>query len=215
MAHAFAEQTIAVSSEHGLVQYLSMANIVKGWALAKKGSCEKGIELIYRGLEQHEAIGARLIRPHLLALLAEALGDAGLPEEGLGVLLEAFALSKQNNDCYYDAELHRLKGELLLTHADHRARSDLPPEGSGGLDSDQHPFVAAEACFQEALKIAQKQKAKSWELRAALSIALLYERQDRNGEAHKILDRTYCLFSEGFETTDLTDAKRMLDHLRA
>src|SRR5262249_44058447 len=125
---------------------------------------------------------------------AEAYGQAGQSREGLQVLAEALTLIENNGDCWYEAEIHRLKGALLLQqHSDNQAE--------------------AETCFQQAITVAQNQQAKSWELRAATSLARLWQQQGKRQEAHDLLAPVYHWFTEGFDTADLQEAKALLDEL--
>ncbi|MCI0419768.1 MAG: AAA family ATPase, partial [Acidobacteria bacterium] len=204
LAQEYAEAAIALSSEHGLMLYLRQAPITRGWALAEQGRHKEGIEQMRQGLAAYEATGAKVLRPHMLALLAEALGKAGRPEEGLMVLAEALVVSRQSGHRYYDAELYRLKGELLLLQAGGRHVS---------LAATDEVEAQAESCFNEAIRMAQKQRAKFWELRAGMSLARLYQKQGRKEEARRMLGETYGWFTEGFDTADLKEAKEMLDQL--
>jgi predicted ATPase len=129
-----------------------------------------------------------------LAPLAEAYGQAGQVDEGLQVLAEALIYVEQSGECWWEAELHRLKGELLL------------------LQSSDNRAEAA-ASFQQALAIAQRQQAKSWELRAATSLARLWQRQGKRAEAYELLAPVYGWFTEGFDTADLQEAKALLEAL--
>src|SRR5215467_13567362 len=129
-----------------------------------------------------------------LALLAETYGKAGQAAEGLRVLAEALAHVHATEERFYEAEIHRLKGELLL------ARS-------------AENQVEAEACFHEALTIARHQQAKSLELRAAMSLARLWQQQGKRAEARALLAPVYGWFTEGFDTADLQDAKALLEAL--
>src|SRR5262249_43093830 len=136
--------------------------------------------------------GAALQRPYFLALLAEVHGTMGQPEAGLTVLTKALALVDQTGEHFYEAELYRLKGALLVQqHADHQAE--------------------AEHCFLHALAIARNQQAKSLELRVATSLARLWQQQGKRQEAHDLLAPIYGWFTEGFDTADLQDAKALLD----
>jgi predicted ATPase len=129
-----------------------------------------------------------------LGCLAEACGEAGQPEEGLKALTEAFDLVSKTQDCWSEAELYRLQGELLLM----RAESSV---------------AEAEACFQRAIEIARQQSAKSWELRTTTSLARPLAKQGRCDGARAMLAETYGWFTEGFDTADLKDAKALLDDL--
>jgi predicted ATPase len=162
------------------------------------------------GLAAHRLTGAEVILPHFLALLVEAFAKAGQVEEGLRVLDEALAVIHRNGEKYYLAELYRIKGELLLLQAAGRRLSRAPASGPVVLD----PRAAeAEQCFHQSINIARQQKAKSWELRAVMSLARLYQDQNKWAEAHGLLDRIYGNFTEGFDTADLREAKALLDDL--
>ncbi|MCI0420206.1 MAG: hypothetical protein L0312_13445, partial [Acidobacteria bacterium] len=182
LAQERAQAAIALASEHGLVFYLAQATITRGWTLVEQGRHVEGIEQMRRGLTEYEATGAKLLRPHLLALLAEALGKAGRPEEGLIVLAEALVVSQQSGNRYYDAELYRLKGELLLMQAAGRHVSLAATDEEVLVEAQPTMVMQAESCLNEAIRIAQKQRAKSWELRAGLSLARLYQKQGRKKE---------------------------------
>ena len=131
-------------------------------------------------------------RPYYLALLAEAYGKAGQTKEGLDVLAEALAVVAKTGEGWWEAELHRLTGELLLKQV-------LP-------DAPQ-----AEGCFRRALAIARRQQAKSLELRAAMSLARLWQSQNKRQEAYDLLAPVSNWFTEGFDTADLKDAKGLLE----
>jgi predicted ATPase len=128
------------------------------------------------------------------ALLAEAYRKAGQTDEGIAEVTKALATAQQTECRYYNAELHRIKGELLLTQT--------------AADEQE-----AEVCFQNALKVSRSQSAKSLELRAAMSLSRLWQRQGKRAEAQNLLAGVYCWFTEGFDTADLKAAKAMLDEL--
>jgi class 3 adenylate cyclase/tetratricopeptide (TPR) repeat protein len=153
---------------------------------------------IRQGLATWRATGAELDRPYFLALLAEMQGKMGQAEEGLRVVGEALAIVERTEERFYEAELHRLKGELTLQS------NVLNPESR---------VKEAEACFQQALSVARQQSAKSWELRAATSLARLWQQQDKQQEARDLLAPVYNWFTEGFDTADLKDAKALLEEL--
>ena len=155
-----AEAAIGLSAEHGFPFWQASATILRGWALAKQGSSDEGIAQIRQGLAAYLATGARVARPYFLALLAETYVDVGQIQAGLDVLPDAFAIVASTGEHYYEAELHRLKGELLLR------RSPTQADISSATQN-------AEACFHKAIAIARQQGAKSLELRAAVSLARL------------------------------------------
>jgi predicted ATPase len=212
-AQEHAEAAIAVSREHGLALYQSMATITRGWALSEQGLEEEGIEQMRQGLAAYQATGAEVIRPHFLALLAEALGKARQADEGLRVSEEALAMAHRNGERYYEAELYRLKGELLLMQSTGRSVSRAAPGGKAVVKAEPLAVSNAEGCFNQSIKIAQRQNAKSLELRAVMSVARLYQNQGRQEEARGLLAQIYNRFTEGVDTMDLREAKALLDEL--
>ncbi len=189
-----AETSLALATEQGFPFLAGLAMVVRGWALVKQGQCEEGITQLREGLVAFRATGAELECSHWLGLLAEACRDTGRTEEGLRVLAEAFDHVAQTGIVYYEPELRRLEGELRLRH-------------------DPADAQKAEACFQRAVAIARRTQAKSWELRAATSLARLKRDQGRRGEARDLLAPVFGWFTEGFDTADLQEAKALLDDL--
>ena len=165
--------------------------ILCGWALAEQTQEEDGITLIRQGLAAFQATGAALFMTYSLALLAEAYRRMGQAEAGLRVLQEALALVDKHDERFYEAELHRLQGELLLRQ--------VAPDAA-----------EAAARFQQALTIARRQQAKSLELRAAMSLARLWQQQGKRAAARELLAPIYGWFTEGFDTADLQEAKALL-----
>jgi DNA-binding SARP family transcriptional activator/predicted ATPase len=188
-----AEVCIQLSTEHGFQYWLSGELTVRGWALAGQGQTEEGIAQIREGIAISRATGAELQVPISHAMLAEACGKAGRVEEGLAALTEALATTHRTGERWSEAELHRLKGELLWVQ---------------GADAGE-----AEACFQHAIQVAHQQQAKSFELRAVTSLCRLWKEQGRRKEARKRLADVYNWFSEGFDTPDLQEAKSLLETL--
>jgi predicted ATPase/DNA-binding winged helix-turn-helix (wHTH) protein len=213
LAQEHAEAAFAVSSEHGLALYQAMATVMRGWPLLKQGRHQEAIEQMRQGLAALQATGTELVRPHFLGLLAETLTKAGQPEEGLRALEAAVELAQRGGERYYEAELYRLKGEALLIQAARPGFSRATIDGKAVVEAGPTAEAQAEACFNQSIKIAQKQKSKSWELRAVMSMARLYQDQRKQKEARALLTRTYNKFTEGFATTDLREAKALLDEL--
>jgi predicted ATPase len=193
-----AEALISISTEQGFALFVALGPILRGWALASQGLAEEGIAQIRQGLTAFSATGAAYTRAHFLALLAETCGRAGQWEEALSVLAEALALVDKTGECYYEAELYRLKGELTL---------QSKAQGS------QSTVEEAEECFWKAIAIARRQSAKSLELRAVLSLARLWQQQGKRNEAYQMLSELYGWFTERFDTKDLQDAKRFMEEL--
>jgi class 3 adenylate cyclase/predicted ATPase len=189
-----AEATILLATEQGFPFWMAIGSSLRGWALAHQGQAQEGIAQIAQGLRAHRATGAEIARPYFLALLAEAHGVLGEPEAGLAVLTEALTLTETTGERFYESELYRLQGALLLQRSsDHQAE--------------------AESCFHHALDIARNQQAKSLELRTATSLARLWQQQGKRQEAHDLLAPVYHWFTEGFDTADLKDTKALLDAL--
>jgi len=171
-----------------------MATGLRGLAMAKEGHKEEGIAQIQEGLASYRATGAELYRPYFLCLLAEACMETGRFDDGLRALTEALNAADEHENRHYEAEIHRLKGAVLLKQDDSNA-------------------AEAQYCFERAIEIARKQSAKSWELRATMSLARLLAKQGRREEARTMLAEIYGWFTEGFDTADLKDAKALLEEL--
>jgi predicted ATPase len=189
-----AEAAIRLATDQGFPVWRARGVVLRGWALAHQGQAQEGIEQMHQGSRAFRASGAESNQSYLLALLAKAHGTLGEPEAGLMVLTEALALMDTTGERWYEAELYRLKGELLLQQS-----SDNQAE--------------AETCFQQAISVARSQQAKSLELRAATSLARLWQQQGKRQEAHDLLAPVYNWFTEGFDTADLQDAMALLAEL--
>jgi class 3 adenylate cyclase/predicted ATPase len=187
----WAEATLAIVTEQGIGRYLGTVTFTRGWALAAQGRHEEGMAQMRQGLAARRAMGAGVTLAQYSARLGEAYGRIGQAEEGLGLMAEALAVVEKG-DLWSEAELHRIKGELLLR----QAVPDTPK---------------AEACFQQALAVARRQQAKSWELRAAMSLSRLWQQQGKRAEAREVLAPIYSWFTEGFDTPDLQEAKALLE----
>jgi predicted ATPase len=213
-----AETVFALSTEYELAFWCAYGTIMRGWASAQQGQEETGITLIHNGLAALRETGGELGRTYFLALLAETCSTAGHVTEGLRALTEALAAVEKTAEHFYAAELHRLKGELLLKAEGGRSQSPCatawvqpsfpPPTQSRRVPSAALP---AEACFQQALAVARRQQARSLELRAAMSLARLWQQQGRRQAAHHLLAEVYAWFSEGVDTADLQQAKVLLE----
>ena len=172
-----AEAAIRLAQEQRFPFFMVFGTILRGWALVQQGQAQEGIKQINQGLTTYPATGAEMLRPYFLVLLAEAYGTRGQPEAGLTVLTEALTFTDTTGEHWYEAELYRLKGELLLQQkSDHQAE--------------------AEACFHHAMAIAQDQQAKSFELRTATSLARLWQQQGTRQEAHDLLAPVYGWFTD-------------------
>ena len=194
LAQERAEALMRLAAEQGFQFWLAVGTARRDWALIQQGrqNAEEMAQLRQR-LAAYCATGSEPERAYWLALLAEAYGTAGQAEEGLGLLREALVVAETSGEHYWEAELYRLKGELL--------HQTVP-------DTQQ-----AESCFCQALATARRQQAKSLELRAAMSLARLWQGQGKRAAACQMLVEVYGWFTEGFDTADLREAKALLDAL--
>jgi predicted ATPase len=215
-----AEAVITLSNEQKLPQWIAAGALLRGKALVEQGQAEEGIAQMCQGLAARRAMGAEGRLPSFLTLLAEAYGTVGQVEEGLTALTEALVIGNKSGERWWEAELYRITGTLTL-----QARARLG-QGSGKAQASQgrskavdplllipDPQSEAEASFLKAIAIAQRQQAKSWELRAATSLARLWQSQGKQKEAHHLLSEIYDWFTEGFDTADLQEAKSLIEEL--
>jgi predicted ATPase len=182
-----------------------------GSAVAEQGQEEKGLELMRQGLAAQRAIGGRILEQYWLALQIAAYLNEGQCEQGRAALAEACAVA-ENGECIWEAEVYRLHGELRLQELLLTSRQVAIPSRQP-VPPDTHAEVEPEAYFQKALAIARRQHAKSLELRAATSLARLWQQQGKRREAHRLLSEVYTWFTEGFDTKDLQEAKALLGEL--
>jgi predicted ATPase len=170
--------------------------------LAKRGEVEKGIALTRQGLADYQAAGSRVGQTYVLSLLAEMCGKLNQVETGLSLLNEGLEVANMTEERFYEAELYRLKGELTI-------QSEASQSGAGA-SLKSTCTEKAEEFFQHALDVARRQNSKAWELRAATSLAGLWQKQNKKAEAHELLAEIYSWFTEGYDTADLKDAKVLL-----
>jgi len=188
------EAYLSIGTEHGFSRLAAQATIVRGWLLVQQGQVEEGIVQMRPAMAGHGVTLLGRDRSYFLALMAEAFERGGQVAEGLSTLTEELARVNKTGERFYEAEMHRIKGELLLKHA-------VPDE------------VEAECCFQESLALARSQSAKSLELRAAMSLSRLWQRQGKQAPARQLLGEIYGWFIEGFDTADLQEARALLQQL--
>ena len=190
---------IDLSRTQDFALWLAGGMIMMGWALVNQGQIEAGITQMAEGWTAWRASGAKVMTSCFLALQAEAYGKAGRIAEGFSSLEKAFEQIQQTDERYYESEVHRIQGELLLHPESHNQKADHQ--------------TTPEECFHKALEVARQQEAKSLELRAAMSLSRLWQDQGKTQEAQELLSGVYNWFTEGFETTDLQDAKTLLETL--
>jgi predicted ATPase/DNA-binding winged helix-turn-helix (wHTH) protein len=189
-----ATAAMALCTEQGFALYLARGTILQGWAMAEQGQGAEGLAQMCQGLVAYQATGAAVFRSYYLAFLAEAYGKLGQAGEGLTMLDEALTTVHKTGERFYEAELYRLKGELLLV-------------------CSAENYGEAEACFQQALTVARRQQARSYELRAATSLSRLWQHQGQRAAAYDLLAPVYGWFTEGFDSLDLQEAKALLEAL--
>jgi predicted ATPase/class 3 adenylate cyclase len=187
-----AEESVALSIEHNFPLWLAWGTAYRGWSLTALGQTQEGLALIKQGLAAVRATGTILMTPHWLMLLADAYAMLGQPDEGLSCLTEAALVLGTIDERFEEAEFHRLRGQLL--------------NGVGER-------AEAETNYHQAMAIAKRQGAKVWELRAATSLARLWINEGKCYQARDLLGPIYDWFTEGYETSDLKQAKALLDSL--
>jgi class 3 adenylate cyclase/tetratricopeptide (TPR) repeat protein len=193
---ARAQARLAIAIASGLFTGRALSEIYLGWADVLDGELERGILNMRAHMSQLTTAGSEYISDRCLTFIAAALGRAGRFEEALATLAEAINFVERTGQRYYEAELHRLIGELLLGR-------------------DKANAAAAEESFHTALDISRQQRAKSWELRTSNSLARLLRDSSRGAEARALLAEIYAWFTEGFDTADLKDARALLEELNA
>ncbi len=195
-----ATQMLRICQEHGFSAWEAAAMVLKGWALAAQNCREDGIAMIRKGIDAWKETRGELLMPLFLALLAQAYQRDGQYDLARQTLETALQVITRTGERTYAAELNRQKGELFLLLAEK-------------TDETRSTQAQAESYFQEALAIAQHQDAKSWELRAAISLSELWHSQNRAKDAYNLLKPIYASFSEGLDTKDLVRTKKLLKEL--
>jgi predicted ATPase len=190
--HAHAEATVALSTEQGFPQWAVQGTILRRWALAMQGQGEEEIAQVRQGIAAYRATGAAVFVPYFYTWLADISAHLGHVEDGLQALAEAQALVEQHEERWWEAEIARLRGVLLLKHP-------------------VTPQEEAETWLRQALDVARRQEAKSLELRAAMSLSRLWQQQGKQTEARALLAPLYTWFTEGFDTADLQEARALLE----
>jgi len=192
-----AQELMTFCAEKGFSQWMDMGTILHGWGLAVQGQGDVGIAQMRQGLRRSQSSGTKLGQAPVLAQLAEAYWRTAQTDAGLQALTESLAVMETTSEHWWAAETYRLKGELLRNAECEMRSTEWTPE----------------ACFQKAIDIACQQQAKSWELRAATSLARLWQCQGKPNAACKLLAPVCHWFTEGFDTADLLEAKGLLEAL--
>ena len=189
-----AEAAVALSTEQGFSFWAAVGTSLRGWALAMQGQAEEGMAQVRQGTAAMRATGAAAFVLYFCTLLTEVCDHLGHTEDGLQALAEAHTIVEQHEERWWEAEVHRLRGVLLL-------RQPLPQQEE------------AEAWLRRALDVARRQEAKVLELRASMSLARLWQQQCKRDAARQLLGEVYGWFTEGFDTTDLQEARILLEEL--
>jgi predicted ATPase len=188
-----ADEILPFANEHGMLFPLMAGTFFRGWAIAAGGRGDEGIAEMRRSIS-NPVIAETFGPSTMLVALAETCGKNGRVEEGLDLVTEGLATAEQTGLGLAEAELHRIKGELLMI-------------------KDLSNLAEAESCLRTAIDVARRQGAKLFELRATVSLARLLEQQGKTAEGRQMLAYIYGWFTEGFDTADLKDAKALLDEL--
>jgi predicted ATPase len=189
-----ADEILSIATEHEMAVYLISAAFFRGWAMAAAGRAEEGMAEMRRSIS-NPVIAGTLTTPLMLVALAETCCENRRAEEGLDLVTEGLATAEETGLRFFQAELHRIEGELLMI-------------------KDPGNVADAERCLGVAIDVARRQGARLYELRATASLARLLKKQGKTEEARQMLSEIYDWFTEGFGTNDLKDAKALLDELK-
>ena len=203
-AQASIRALMRIATEQEFQFLLADSRVLHGWTLAAQGLEAEGLEEVHPAIAAYEATGAVMSRPAHLMLLAKVYGKAGKTEEGLAALAGARAAVDQAGERTYEAELHRLQGELALERSHRTGRKRQVARAAA---------AEAETCFQKAIEVARRQRARSLELRAVMGLSRLWQQQGKRRQAHQMLGEIYGCFTEGFDTPDLREAQTLLAEL--
>ena len=193
--HEQAEAAVVLATAQGFPLWAAMGTILRGWVLVMQGQGEEGIAQLREGIAAHRATGSAQHVSYYYTMLADVSAHLGHTDDGLQALAEAHTRMEQQEARWWEAEISRLRGVLLLRQP-----------GT--------PQAEAEAWLQRALEVARRQEAKALELRAAMSLVRLWQQQGKRIEAYDLLAPVYGWFTEGFDTADLQEAKALLEELR-
>ena len=193
LARERAEENITLSTDQEFPYFLAISSILRGWVLVEQERAEEGLAQMHQGLTMWSATGSEVNQTYYLILLASAYKKEGKTKKGLKTVGEALAVAHKNGERIWEAELYRLKGDLLLLAGQEEA--------------------AGEACYYQALETARQQGAKALELRAAMSLSRLWQHQGNIEKVRTLLAPIYGEFTEGFDTADLQDAKQLITEL--
>ena len=190
-ANAQSNEVVRLADEKGAALWKALGTMQKGCVLALSGKASEAIQMITSGITMYRSTGSRVYLPIFLSHLSRAHAELGQFDEAWRCIGEAMTAVETTKERWYEAEINRIAGEIALKS---------PQPGS----------AKAEAYFERALAVARAQQAKSWELRAAMSMARLWRDQGKREQARELLAPVYGWFTEGFDTLDLKEAKALL-----
>jgi class 3 adenylate cyclase/predicted ATPase len=193
-ANTLLDELVALAGERGALYWKALGSAARGWVFALTGKASDAVRAITSGITSHRSTGATLYEPYYLSYLAMAYAELGQLDDARRCIDDAIEKVERSKEKWCEAEVHRIAGEIAL-------RAPKPDAAK------------AEAYFEQALAVARQQQAKSWELRAAMSLARLWRDQGKRDEARELLAPVYGWFTEGFDTLDLKEAKALLDEL--
>jgi predicted ATPase len=205
-----ADAVLHLAATHEMPYWTAFGTALRGWALSQQGEHECGLQLLQDGMVALRATGATILLPSFLPRLADAYSQCKRPQEGLAVLTEALENIERTCARWYESDVYRLKGELTLQSKASLGQVEYKSQTNQSASKVEQE---AEAYFLKAIAIAQHQQAKSFELRATVSLARLWQQQGKRAEAHHMLSEIYNWFTEGFDTKDLQEAKGLLEEL--
>jgi predicted ATPase len=188
------EEVTAIAIQQGFPLWLAYSEIMRGHVLAKRGEGAKGLALARQGHTDMKATGALIVETWCLSLVAKCSEQADQPDQALDLLIKALDTAERTNERFFEAELHRQQGEWLLAHR-------------------QPELIEVESCFERALAVARKQEARVFQLRAATSLARLWQHQGKREQARELLTPIYSTFTEGADTPMLEEARTALEQL--
>jgi tetratricopeptide (TPR) repeat protein len=205
------EELTQLSKEKGFIYWEMHGIFYMGYIQALEGQIEEGLTKMHQAMDTLDAIGAGTCFTRLYTRIMEAYIISRQTDKGLDIFDKAMEVLRTYDELYCEAELYRLKGELLLIKAEEANKQKGKPkknkDKTGELEKE------AEALFQNSIELSRKQQAKSWELRAVMSLSRLWQKQGKKEEARKMLEEIYGWFTEGFDTADLKEAEALLEEL--
>jgi predicted ATPase len=194
IAKTQSDELIALAEEKGSIFWKAAGMIGRAILLANSGRASDAVAICTSVIAAYRSTGARVFLPPWLSHMARACAELGQFDEAWSYIREAATIVEKTKERMGEADVHRIAGEIALM--------SLEPDAA-----------KAEACFERALAVARQQQAKSWELRAAMSMARLWQDQGKPYQARELLAPIYDWFTEGFDTRDLKEVKALLDEL--